>query len=242
MGRSVSFRGILPSLPDISIRGDEVRPAASVAKIPLIMAIYRLARERKIDLDMRVSVEAFSSTRYVSILAAFDPERDLSLREICRLALITSDNPLAVFLQKLVDFDDVNRLLQQAGCGPSCRISVGFSEDELGAKNRVNAMTANATLNLMSALRSDPAYHDVMTGLKNNLRNNRIPALLPDQVDVFHKTGSLNGVANDVGILKDDKVEFVLAFYTDAQSDTLKTSNDIAVCAANIYERLAAAS
>ena len=107
--------------------------------------------------------------------------------------------------------------------------------------NRVNILTADAAVHLMSVLRSDPVYADLMTGLKNNLRNNRMPALLPDETAVFHKTGSLDGVANDVGIVQDDKVDFVLAFLTDRQSDPAQTSNDIAACTARVYEVLARA-
>jgi beta-lactamase class A len=90
-------------------------------------------------------------------------------------------------------------------------------------------------------LRADPTYADLMTGLKNNLRNNRMPALLPDEAAVFHKTGSLDGVANDVGIVQDDKVDFTLAFLTDRQHDPAQTSNDIAVCTLRVYEAMAQA-
>jgi beta-lactamase class A len=81
-----------------------------------------------------------------------------------------------------------------------------------------------------------------MTALKNNLRNQRIPALLPDEVAVFHKTGSLNGVVNDAGILQDDRVCFALAFLTDEQSDPLKTTNDIAACSLAMYELVSRAA
>ena len=118
-------------------------------------------------------------------------------------------------------------------------MAAGFTDEELGPRNRVNILTADAAVRLMSVLRSDPLYVDLMTGLKNNLRNNRIPALLPDHVSVFHKTGSLDGVANDVGIVQDDEVDFVLAFLSDRQSDTAQTSNDIAACSAQVYETLA---
>ena len=241
-GRSVAFRGNVPAIPHISFRGAEPRPAASVMKVPLLMAVYRRAARGELDLASMVPIETFAATRYVSILAAFDPGRELSLREVCRLALITSDNPLVVHTQSLVDFETVNRLLGEIGCGPPCRMAAGFTDPELGPANRTNVLTADAAVHLMSVLRSDPLYADLMVGLKNNLRNNRIPALLPDHVAVFHKTGSLEGVADDVGIVQGDTVDFILAFLTDRQGDTAKTSNDIAACAARVYEALAQAT
>ena len=240
MGRSVAFRGCRPATPTISIRGREARPAASVIKIALAMAVLQKAAAGAVDLAARVSVRKFSPTRYVSILAGFDPESALTVREISRLALITSDNPLAVHLQTLVDFADVNRLLAEIGCGPPCRMAAGFSEEELGPKNRVNILTADDTVRLLSAVNDDPHYSDLVLALKNNLRNNRMPALLPEHVAVIHKTGSLDGVANDAGIVQDDRVEFIVAFFTEGQRDPIQASSDIATCTLRLYDRLIA--
>jgi beta-lactamase class A len=241
-GRSVTFHGYEPALENISVRGGVLRPAASVMKVPLFMSVYRDAAAGKIALDRSVAVESFATTRYVSILAAFDAGRKLSLREVSRLAVITSDNPLAVHLQGLVDFGGVNRLLEEIGCAPECRMAAGFSEGELGPRNRVNVLTTDACIRIWSALRHDPIYRDLMIALKNNLRNQRIPALLPDEVAVFHKTGSLDGVVNDVGIVDDGRVCFALAFLTDEQSDPLKATNDIAACSLAVYELVSRAT
>jgi beta-lactamase class A len=240
-GRSVAFLAHKPAMPLLSVRGGEPRPAASVMKVALAMAVFAEAAQGKIDLSARVPVLAFSSTRYVSILAGFDRGRELSIREICRLALMTSDNPLAVHMQSLVGFGAVNARLAEIGCGPPCHMGAGFSEDELGAKNRASVLTADPAVHLFSVLRADPRYADLMLALKNNLRNNRIPSLLPEHVAVFHKTGSLDGVANDAGIVQDDSVDFTVAFLTDRQADTTQTSNDIAACSLRLYERLLAA-
>lgn len=241
-GRSATFRGYAPAAGTISVRGDVLRPAASVMKVPLLMTVYREAAQGKIDLGRSVAVETFSKTRYVSILAAFDAGRVLSLREVSRLAVITSDNPAAVRLQSLIDFAGVDRLLAELGCPAQCRMAAGFSEEELGSRNRVNVLTTDACIRIWTALKHDPIYGELMVALKNNLRNNRIPALLPDEVAVFHKTGSLDGVVNDVGILEDDRVCFTLAFLTDAQSDPLKTTNEIAACSLAVYELVSRSS
>ena len=235
-GRSVALR--LAGLPDLEVHGAEPRPAASVIKIALAMAAVRLGAQGKLDLDAQVPVSAFAETRYVSILAGFDADRTLSVREICRLALITSDNPMAVHLQGRVGLDEVNRLLADVGCGSPCRMGAGFSEAELGPAGRANVLTALHALDLLAVVRADPLYGDLLAALDNNLRNQRIPALLPDDVVVAHKTGSLNGVVNDVGIVRGQGVAFAVAFLTDGQSDPAQTSNAIAACTLRLFERL----
>ena len=237
-GRSVALRA--PGLArDISVYGSTERPAASVVKIALCMAVTRAGAEGRLDLDAQVPVCALPKTRYVSILAAFDAHRTLSVREVCRMALITSDNPMAVHLQGLVGLDAVNALLAQV-CGPPSRMGAGFSEAELGPAGRANILTAQAALDLVGALRGDPLYAGLLEAMDHNLRNTRIPALMPDDVWIAHKTGSLAGVVNDVGAVRGQGVDFTVAFLCDGQTEAASTSNDIAACSLKLFERLRA--
>ena len=54
----------------------------------------------------------------------------------------------------------------------------------------------------------------------------------------MHKTGSLEGVANDAGIVFDDGVAFGLAFLCDRQADTILASAEIGRCALEVYDSL----
>ena len=130
-------------------------------------------------------------------------------------------------------------VLHRAGVTPAnAEMKAGFREDELGPKNRVNALTALDVLALFRLLQSAPHYRPIITALDNNLRNARIPALLPDEAVIAHKTGSLEGVVNDAGIVRLGAQHFTVAFLCDRQSDPLTTSNDIAVCAQALFELL----
>jgi Beta-lactamase class A len=237
-GRSLVIRSLSPVTAVFSAQGDVLRPAASVMKLPFAMALLRKAAAGGADLEETMAVQDFPPTRYVSILAGLTPEHRLSLREILRLALITSDNPMAVILQRHVHFDEVNDLLDGLGLY-GCRMAAGFTEDELGPKNRVNLLTAEAAVTLLMEASANPLYRDVLTGLENNLRNNRIAANLPDSAVVAHKTGSLNGVVNDAGLVRDGAIAFAIAFLTDAQADPGRTTLDIAACTASVYAALA---
>jgi beta-lactamase class A len=237
-GRSVSFRTHSDVAAECSINGDTIRPAASVMKLPMIMAVFKKATLGKINLDERVPASTFSKTRYVSVLAAFDSKTALSIREISRLAIITSDNPLAVFLNSIIPFDEVNALLFDI-CGDNQIVmKASFTEDELGSKNRVNTLTCISSLKLLSELRQNPIYEDILLAMRNNLRGNRIPAQLPESALVAHKTGSLAGVVNDIGFVEHGNVRFSVAFLTDNQADTLQTTNDISACTLSIHDYL----
>lgn len=213
---------------------NQLLPVASVAKVPAIMAVYDRIAGGQLDPAARKPVRDFGATRYCSVLRTFDPDATLSLREIARLALITSDNPLAVHLMSLVSAADIAATLRKAGASSESIVRVGFSEAELGSPNRANLMTAADVSRIMIAAVTNRIYDDIRVGLENNLRNNRIPRLLPDEAVIAHKTGTLAGVVNDAGVIRIGDVRFVLSFLTDGQKDAARTEDAIAHCTVEV--------
>ena len=220
----------------LHINGETPRPLASVIKVALVMALYDIAAAGRIDLAEQVPVAALGATRYCSVMHAFDGDRTLSLRELAAIALITSDNPVAVLLEGRVGRNAVSDVLQRAGVSADrAHMRAGFREDELGPRNRANAMSALDVLALFRSLRAEPRYAPIIVALENNLRNARIPALLPDDAVIAHKTSSLEGVVNDAGIVRLDTHEFTVALLCDDQADPAATSNDIAACSEALF-------
>lgn len=227
-GRSVAVRVVSPFGLDASAAGDVARPAASVIKLPVIMALLRAAEAGQADLDERVAVAGLPTSRYASVMTAFEPMSTLSLGEMAALAIITSDNPLAVHLQERVGLEAVNELLAELGCSEAARMAAGFSEAELGPANRANRLTAEDALCIVTAIHEDPIYRPLERAMENNLRNGRMPALLDEDVTVAHKTGSLDGVVNDAGFVSRGEAAFYAAFLTEGQDDALQTERAIA--------------
>ncbi len=242
-GRSVAVGFLMegggpPHWSTLHIAGDVARPVASVLKIALVMALYDAAAGGRLSLGEEVAVSELGETRYCSIMRAFDPGRRLTLAELSSIALITSDNPIAVLLETRVGRDAVDAVLRQALGRGDRRMAAGFSEGELGVANRANEMSALDVLRLLDTLRAKPRYKPIIEALENNLRNNRIPALLPDEAVIAHKTGSLAGVVNDAGIVRLGEVCFAAAFLADGQADAAATSADIAACSERLFRLL----
>lgn len=77
-------------------------------------------------------------------------------------------------------------------------------------------------------------YNLMSMWLVNNLRNERLSARLPDEVPVAHKTGSLEGVVNDVGVVVAER-PYVLAVLMDRQSDRARSSIEISELSERVY-------
>ena len=70
------------------------------------------------------------------------------------------------------------------------------------------------------------------------MRNTRLPLLLPDDLVVAHKTGTLAAVVNDVGILYGRHVDLAIAVLTDGQPDPPRTNLAIGELARDVWAAL----
>jgi beta-lactamase class A len=234
--RAAAFAAL--SAPDaiLGVNARRLMPAASVAKLAVALAAADMISAGAIEPERRIAVRDAPPTRYCSVLKAFDEQTTLSLREVVSLALITSDNPLMVKLMQLTPFAAIQNALSDSGALDTA-IVAGFSEEELGPANRVNVTTTADCIALLTAMTREPRYDFVRVALENNLRNTRIPRLLPDDAIVAHKTGTLAGVVNDIGIVSGAH-PFAIAFLTDGQTDPWATEHDIATASLAVYEAL----
>jgi len=214
------------------VAADVVRPAASFLKLLPALALYDAAERGEIDLDAMVARRELGSTMYPSILAAFQDERRLTLREVCAFSLMTSDNPAAQYVLRLLGHDRIRRI-----CGKlqlrETAMTVGFTDQELGVIGRRNVSTAREALRIIEA---SPTLGDLRRFLVNNQRNTRIPVRLEDEIPVMHKTGSLATVVNDVGVIHLPHTRIALAYLCADEADTALAAVAIGDSALRVVE------
>ena len=213
-----------------------LRPAASLLKIPLAIAVHRAAATGRLDLDCRVRVDQLPTSRFASVLDVFAPGHELTLRELCGFALATSDNRAARHLLALVGVDAVNDALRAAGCAES-RMAVGFADDELGPVGRANVTTAADMLELLRFLHDHEDLGEVVHAMERNPLNARIPLRLPDdgRIAIANKTGSLAGVVDDVALIREGGLVLAVAVLCDGQDDNARTGIEIGDCARAVW-------
>ena len=242
-GSSAAHRSaLLKSLSgdvEVQWRAGRVMPAASLVKILLVEAALRRLSPVESS-KVSVSLGSLGATRYPTILRAFDESRKLSLSELCALAIVTSDNPSATYLADTVGTRAVNDLAREANLFHTRMVGT-FADDAIAAEGRYHSTTAVEMALLLKRLyinrEIDPVCGKIWLWLLNNLRNTRIPALLPDSVRVAHKTGTLESIANDAGVVLADR-PYILVLLTDREPDPLETSRDMAKLSMAVFEVL----
>ncbi|MEM7459776.1 MAG: serine hydrolase [Pseudomonadota bacterium] len=227
---------IVQSKADPSIRV-AVNPSMAIPSASLIKVAIACAAAAEPDLDLSApqQVSDLDETFYCSILQAFEPEDQVSLKALIGLMLIVSDNPATSAVLDAVGMDKVNAWLSENGLGHTS-LSVGFDDDSLGPPLRANLTRAEDCLNLLKLAETQPKCDFVLHMLRNNLRNERIPKLLPDSAMIAHKTGTLNGLMHDIAIIESPQAAYYLIVLADGLPEGHDFAGEIARFSKQVYD------
>ncbi len=224
--------------PALSVALNERRafPSASLVKVAIACAAVEAP---DLDLSQPILVADLDDTFYCSILQAFDPGDQLTLKSLIGLMLIVSDNPATTAILDAVGMDRVNHWLQKTGLTET-QIRVGFEDAALGVPLRANLTTARDCLSLLQRVDAKRQFAIVQRYLCNNLRNQRIPRLLPDSALIAHKTGTLNGLMHDIALIESPDAAYYLIVLADGLPDGHDFASDIARFSKQVYDLMAA--
>ena len=170
-----------------------------------------------------------------SVTLALAPTHRLSVIELVGLMLASSDNRVAEHVMTLVGAERATQAVRSIGCDDTT-LTIGFADEHLGPAGRANLTTAIDCATALTALMTDPMFAAVRPALRSSLFNTRILSALPDNIVVSHKTGSLAGVVNDVGVVHAPGGRLTVCFLTDAQTDAATTSAAIGRCTRELFD------
>jgi len=182
---------------------DRIFTAASVVKIALVMALYADAAEGRLSLDERLPVG--DPVEGSGVLRLVPGVRELPVRDLAALAIAVSDNGATNLLIDLVGPDRI--AVRLAGWGVSqSRLQRKMFDLEAKARGLENLMTPRETaLLLLRLLRGecvDRATSDAVIALLRSCQDSTmLRRYLPHDVAIAHKTGWLDGIRNDAGIV-----------------------------------------
>ena len=195
-------------------REDEEFPAASVIKLPLVMALYADAAEGRLSLDEQVPVGAHVGGS--GVLGSLPSVERLSLRELAALTVSVSDNTAA---NALIDRLGVERMAERLrGWGIArTRLQRRLFDMEAKARGLENLMTPRETaLLLLRLVRGecvDRGTSDaVLAVLRSCQDETKLRRYLPYGAVVAHKSGWIEGVRNDAAIIWAARPVVVAAF------------------------------
>lgn len=243
------WAGNLAGTPVVTKAADSPHYAASMMKLPVVLAAYRLADKGVLDLDRQVPVHNdFASVDGVSRFAMdraedSDPQTwdrlgtSVALRWLANRAIVVSGNLATNLLLDHVDLAAVDDALADAGTREMA-VSRGIEDypaRDVGLHNLVTA----ADLALLLAgiadhrLASPQSCDELLATLAAQQVNDSIPMGLPPGTKVAHKTGWVEGVAHDAGIIyPPDTAPYILSVCTTTTLSDQRARDIIAQVAA----------
>ena len=164
-------------------------PAASLYKLPVLYTVFDVGL--KMTEDLPITDEALSYDTGTMELGAGET---LTVAEALERMVTLSDNTSAVMLGSRVGAARINASIAALGM-----------ETTHYSLERMTTSAVDMLRLLELAARgkavSPAASADMLHLLLRQRVNDRLPRLLPSNVQVAHKTGNLPGTVNDVGIL-----------------------------------------
>jgi beta-lactamase class A len=191
--------------------------AASTMKVPVMLEVYREAREGKLSLDERLPVKnefkSIADGSAFSVSASDDSEQTLykkvgsteTVRELLRLMITESSNLATDIVIERVTAERVMELMRRMGAR-DIRVLRGVEDGKAFERGLNNTTTARDLLILLRAIAegravSREASKEMADILLAQKFNEGIPAGLPAGVRVAHKTGSITKIEHDAGIV-----------------------------------------
>jgi beta-lactamase class A len=234
-----------------SFREEESFHAASTMKIPVMIELFRQARQAKLKLDDPLLIKnEFHSLADGSIYTldpADDSEADLykaagqtrTLRQLCELMITVSSNLATNLLIEKLGIDNIRATVHTLHAD-GMSVLRGVEDNKAFAKGLNNTTTARGLQQLLDAVARGEAVdkessRQMMEILERQKFNEGIPAGLPPGTRVAHKTGEITKIHHDAAIVFAPK-PFVLVILVRGLADTKDSAALMADITRQLYQ------
>ena len=216
--------------------------AASTMKTPVMIEVFKQAEEGSFSLDDSILVKNEFKSIVDSSLYMMDISEDSgenlyqfiggkkTIRQLVYDMITVSSNLATNILIDLVHAENVMRTMKEIGA-ENIKVLRGVEDIkafEKGLNNTTDAFDLMLIFEKIATgeIISKKACSEMINILLNQEFNSRIPALLPSDVKVAHKTGSITGIEHDGGIviLPDGRKYILIILSKGIQGSKLKTN------------------
>ncbi len=186
----------------VSLHPDMRFPAASLAKIPILVEVARQVEFGMLAWDTRYTVSEQVHATSSGVLADLSVDLHPTLRDLAHLMITISDNTASNLLLDLVGMEAVNVTMHELGLHAT-RIERHFMDEEARRIGQENWTTAGDMALLLSFFCAEllPGRNEMLKMLLRQNDYSTIPAYWNEQLPYAHKTGELEGIVHDAGIL-----------------------------------------
>ncbi|MEM6842941.1 MAG: serine hydrolase [Bacteroidota bacterium] len=253
---AVAFQSLDDSKEQLLINAHEEFHAASTMKTPVMLEVYKQSEADMLSLDDSVLVKNEFYSIVDSSTYSLSPEDDSynelyeqigtkqSLSNLVYHMIISSSNLATNIVIELVDAKKVTQTMRDLGAN-DIQVRRGVEDGKAYRQGLNNTTTAYDLILLFKAIAqqevvSAEASQKMIDILLDQRFNEMIPAQLPDDVQVAHKTGWITGLHHDSGIVYlPDGRSYVLVLLSKNLTDEAAGVQALADISKVVYDYIA---
>lgn len=250
---AVAFKNLSDTTEQVLVNEREMFHAASTMKTPVMIELFKQAKAGKLALSDSILVEnefysIVDSSKYTMDISE-DSEGELynligqkrTIRDLISDMITMSSNLATNILIQKVGAKNVTRTMRSYGAD-SIKVLRGVEDIkayERGLSNRTMALDESIIYERLGRGKavSEEASQAMIDILKKQHFNEMIPAKLPKDVAVAHKTGWITGVHHDSGlVILPDGRKYVLVLLSKNAPNRDKVISSFANISQTIYK------
>lgn len=192
--------------------------SASMIKVFILACVMDKAQRGELDLDETLTLRSSDKVGGAGILAGYASGTELTLREVLELMITHSDNTATNIVIDRVGMSTINDYIRREGYGDTVlrRKMMDYDAIAAGRENFSSVRDLGTFFNRLYNYECvGEAYDKIMLEfLVKQTDTDCLPAALPDK-QIAHKTGALDGLYDDGGIIYSDNGDAVLVIMTE---------------------------
>jgi beta-lactamase class A len=219
---------------------EQLFPAASLIKIPIMVACFKAAQDGLLDLNDNYVLQRRDRVGGSGLMRRMRSGRVFTYEQLLDYMVIYSDNTAANVLIDHLGFDYINNVFRELGLEKTVlkRKMIDFSARNQGVENYTNAAEISELLGKIYYRRClNPEISEkCLEVLKRQKINDRLPRYLPRGVTVAHKTGLEREVCHDAGVVFTPSGDYVITVLVRTWGGAKTAKNFIARLSSYFYQ------
>lgn len=239
---SIYVKPLMNDGQPLIINDKQIR-AASMIKIFIMAETFRQAKAGVLSMNEEYVITAKEKVGGSGVLQGMPEGTCKTLRELVSLMITESDNTATNIIIDRVSVASVNQLISDFGLKNTILRRKMMDTDSV-KNGRENYTSVADLVEIFTRI-----YHGSCVGktedtemlkiLLKQTDNDKIPARLPANVRVAHKTGELVGAMHDAGIIYgDEQQNYIVCIMTENVISPQNTISDMAILSEMIYRAL----
>lgn len=200
------------------IINNQSRRSASMIKVFIMAYAMEMAKEDKISLDSFITLKSSDKVGGAGVIAGWKTGTEISIRDLVKLMITESDNTATNILIRYLGMENINLYISSSGYNETMlrREMMDFAAVAAGKENCTSVNDLGVFFSRLANHSCVGQYYDdlMLEILLQQTDTEVFPAAVPN-VKIAHKTGELDNLYDDGGIVFKEGTPFVIVIMND---------------------------